>query len=258
MLIPTRHVPTLLESLRASLFPLVSPTRRSPLSKSGPSKSVSKTHSSPVASHVNWCDLATRIGFECVNAHLLLLDTYLLGQWEAPSDDDADNSEEDSKEDQLEQAKDEWLLEALVALGICSEIRLRNKRSGDASGCLELVLRILVSRTHAEESWGRAVLRNPYSMSFMLRLVAWAGDACHELRKAIVKEEGNGKDDDGNRASEDEVDEIDSVGETRPHRDDEDVRWQDRLCLALALLANLAQSVDKAKDAVRETRKLLY
>ena len=241
----------------------MSPARRTiagSLSQSGPSKPVSKTHSSPVASHVNWCDLATRIGFECVNTHLLLLDTYLLGQWEAPSDDDANNGE-DQKEDQLEQAKDEWLLEALVALGICSEIRLRNKRSGNAGGCLELVLRILVSRTHAEESWGRAVLGNPYSMSFMLRLVAWTGDACRELRRAGVKEEGNGKDDDGNvetRASEDEVNETDYVGESRHHRDEEGIRWQDRLCLALALLANLAQSVDKAKDAVRETRKPSY
>ena len=254
-------MPTLLDSFRASLSPLVSPARRTiagSLSKPSPPKPVSKTYSSPVASHVNWCDLATRIGFECVNAHLLLLDTYLLGQWEAPNDDD---DGEDPREDQLEQAKDEWLLEALVALGICSEIRLRNKRAGKAGECLELVLRILVSRTHAEESWSKAVLRNPYSMSFMLRLVAWTGDTCHELRKAGVMEEGNGKDHDGNvdiRASEDEVDDISSVGESRSHRDDEDVRWQDRLCLALALLANLAQSVDKAKDAVRETRKLSY
>ena len=186
-----------------------------------------------------------------MNTHLLLLDTYLLGQWEAPSDDDVNDGEEDVKEDQLEQAKDEWLLEALVALGICSEIRLRGKRSGNAGGCLELVLRILVSRTHAEESWGRAVLCNPYSMSFMLRLVAWTGDTCRELR---VNDDGNVE----TRASEDEVDEADSVGESRRHGDDEDIRWQDRLCLALALLANLAQSADKAKDAVRETRKLSY
>lgn len=208
-----------------------------------------------MTSHVNWSDLTSRVGFECVGAHLLLLDTYLLGQWEAPSSDDASNGE-DPREDDLEQAKDEWLLEALVALGVCAEIRLRNKGTGKAGECLELVLRILVSRTHSEESWSRAVVRNPYAMSFMLRLVAWTGDICHSLRKdSGAKGEGNANDDDGNVETEEEVDDTESAGETKSHREDEGVRWQDRLCLALGLLANLSQSVEQTKDAVRETRK---
>ena len=197
--------------------------------------------------------MTSRIGFECVGAHLLLLDTYLLGQWQAPSSDDVSNGEEDPRENELEQAKDEWLLEALVALGVCAEIKLRNKGAGKAGECLELVLRILVSRTHAEESWSRAVVRNPYAVSFMLRLVAWTGDIYNSLRK-----EGNANDDDGNvetPTSEEEVDDAESVGESKSHRDDEGIRWQDRLCLALGLLANLAQSVEQTKDAVRETRK---
>ena len=238
------------------------PLRRTiagPLSKSSPSKPVSKTYSSSVSSHLDWYDLTSRIGFECVGAHLLLLDTYLLGQWEAPSSDDASNGEGDPREDELEHAKDEWLLEALVALGVCAEIKLRNKGAGKAGECLELVLRILVSRTHAEESWSKAVVRNPYAVSFMLRLVAWTGDIYNSLRKdSGAKGEGNANDDDGNvetPTSEEEVDDTESVGESKSHRDDEGIRWQDRLCLALGLLANLTQSVEQTKDAVRETRK---
>ena len=59
-----------------------------------------------------------------------LLDTYLLSQWE--SDEDVDGLEEgvlsaeDLNNQILEEARDEWLVDDLVALGVCAENQMAN------------------------------------------------------------------------------------------------------------------------------------
>jgi hypothetical protein len=57
--------------------------------------------------------------------HLKLLDTYLLSQWE--SDEDVDGLEgEDLNEQIMEEARDDWLVDDLVALGVCAENQMAN------------------------------------------------------------------------------------------------------------------------------------
>lgn len=62
--------------------------------------------------------------------HLKLLDTYLLSQWE--SDEDVDGLEEgvlngeDLNDQIMEEARDEWLVDDLVALGVCAENQMVN------------------------------------------------------------------------------------------------------------------------------------
>ena len=63
--------------------------------------------------------------------HLKLLDTYLLSQW--ASDEDVDGLEEegvlsgeDLNDQIMEEARDEWLVYDLVALGVCAENQMAN------------------------------------------------------------------------------------------------------------------------------------
>ncbi|KAK2462751.1 hypothetical protein APHAL10511_005269 [Amanita phalloides] len=249
-LIPSRHLSILLASYRMSLSPLVLPSQRVIARRSSPSRSMPVKCSSSVASHVNWQDLIAVIGFECVNTHLSLLDSYLLGQWQTSSEEES-NVEERRQEDELERAREDWLLEALVAVGICAEMRLRSRGRGisKSSECMELVLRILVSRTHADDNWSRTLLQNPFAVTWMVRLVAWTGNTYHVLNN---EEGGEIKGSHVDTVTSEE--EVDDGEVTRSHRGEEEMRRQDRLCLALGLLANVAQSVADAKDTVRETR----
>ncbi|KAF8638444.1 hypothetical protein AX17_002201 [Amanita inopinata Kibby_2008] len=285
-LISCCHLPTLLTSLRVSLFPLVSllagdtsyPSARSS------SKPISKAYDSPVSSHLSWRDHIPQIGFECLNAHLRLLDTYLLGQWQATRDDESADGKEGEHDDglcadvgtTLERARDEWLPAALVGLGVCAEMKLRvhSSRKGNelpvgparAGDCLETVLRVLVSFTHADENWSRAVLGDACPLSFVMRIVAWAGDNYHlqsneggrDARRGGGEIKGGDTDTEtiisGYGGGDDEREQGSRDGSRDEEPISEEARWLDRLCLALGLLTNLVQTVDDAKDDVREIR----
>ncbi|KAM6497239.1 hypothetical protein JOM56_007712 [Amanita muscaria] len=260
------YLSTILGSLRVSLAPLVSPPLHSnsyvkPPSRA-PSKPISRMYTPPVISHLEWRDAISRFSFQCINAHLQLLDAFLLGQWITPESDNSSDEGKGVKEDRdyeasLDRAREVWLLESLVALAICAEMKMRiqDKDSSNAGECLDLVLRILVSQTHANAGWCQAIVRYPYSPTFMIRLVAWAGDTYHSFASNGGRngKEVQGEDGEAARLPNEEIN--DHTAEmTKRDDSDEEIRWQDRLCLALGLLANLVQAVDEAKELVRETR----
>ncbi|PFH46671.1 hypothetical protein AMATHDRAFT_199190 [Amanita thiersii Skay4041] len=272
-LIQPGHLPILLTSLRTSLYPLPAPA---------PPSSPTETYSSLVASHLSWRDATSRIGFECVTAHLRLLDTFLLGQWQTTTttttttaDDDDDDDDDDNEggngaegDDRsasegdgelsyrgalevLETARGEWLLDALIALGVCAEMGLRKEASLSehlSFGCLEMVLRVLVSSTHADENWSRMVLGRECALSFVMReegtdgLQLQQGD--EDGTETVISDWGEGEGTEG----------VGEGGESGEDNHGEESRVLDRLCLALGLLTNLVQVVDGAGDVVKELR----
>ncbi|KIM44446.1 hypothetical protein M413DRAFT_24942 [Hebeloma cylindrosporum] len=225
-LIPSAHFPTFLSSLRLALTP-------------HPSTSLSSTLSS------HWMDAVSRLPFEAVYYHLRLMDTYLLDQW----DQTPTQAAESANEDELNIARDSWLAEDFIALGVCIELVKGNEDTLDAfpiQKCLDTILRVLVSLTHSDEHWGRKVVRSEYGMGFLMRTLARTGREFQMSRFAVKEEEG--VDDFKCEDSADKEEEEEENG----------VRLEsyalDTLCLALGLLTNLVQIVEEAKDVVRKTR----
>lgn len=186
--------------------------------------------------------------------HLKLLDTYLLSQWE--SDEDVDGLEEgvlngeDLNDQIMEEARDEWLVDDLVALGVCAENQMANDTLDRHSvrNCLEMTLRVLVNLTHGDELWGEKVVQNTCAMNLLMRTSAQAGRRMLQGKDAIrVKEEVDimPKVEDATEGSSDSV---------AHNRDREETHALDQLCLSLGLLTNLVQVAPSAKDVLRETR----
>lgn len=112
--IPRSHLPTLLASLRLSL------------EISGPSASLIS------ALHLQWRDAADAIGYENIYCHLQLLDSYLSNQWETPhikciSQEAGQEHWSEINADAIEKARDEWLVDDLIALGVCTELELQTQ-----------------------------------------------------------------------------------------------------------------------------------
>lgn len=193
--------------------------------------------------------------------HLRLLDLYLLGQWESPNENPQSQSQDPSANDEaLLEARQAWLIDGLVMLGIYAEVALQHDRKSrekdeGATKCLESVLRVLVSLTHGDEGWGRNVaIENARGLPFLLRVAAKSGEEVEKGRfEALsgVKKEEDEDEDEGNVSGEDE-DRRFTVS-----RSERKARALDRLCLSLALLTNLVQAVNDVKDLIRETCKAI-
>lgn len=106
--IPTSHLPTLLASLRLSL------------EVSGPTASLIS------ALHLQWRDAANALSYEIIYYHLQMLEAYLSNQWETPQSKDSQGREE-INENAMEMARDEWLVDDLIALGVCTELELQTQ-----------------------------------------------------------------------------------------------------------------------------------
>jgi len=119
--IPTSHLPTLLASLRLSL------------EVAGPAASLIS------ALHLQWRDAADAISYENVYYHLQLLDTYLSNRWEPPpskGSQDQEAGQEDwreTNENAMGKARDEWLVDDLIALGVCTELELQTQEDSKPS-----------------------------------------------------------------------------------------------------------------------------
>ncbi|KAG6885337.1 hypothetical protein C0993_002966 [Termitomyces sp. T159_Od127] len=222
-LIPPRYLPVLLASLRQAFSPILPPS----------------INSTPLA----WPDVAHTVPFESIHYALRLLDVYLLGQWGTAIVDPADEEEkrvEKANEAEVEKAREEWLAEGLVALGVCAEL----DGGVSAHHCMQVTFRVLVSLTHSDEAWGRKVVDSECGLGLVIRVIA----GFQSSRSDIVKQEeesefGLGNDKGKMRAAEAEH----SVAERKTHA-------LDTLCLALGLLTNLVQVVDGIQDLLREFR----
>ena len=122
-LIPATLFSTFLSSLRLSLAP--------------PSTSLSSTLS------LHWMDAVSNLPFETVYYHLRLMDCYLLDQWGALSAEEASQTSaqavEARNEEELNMARDSWLAEDFIALGVCIELAKGNEDTSDVCKFLRLV-----------------------------------------------------------------------------------------------------------------------
>ena len=110
--IPTSYLPTLLTSLRLSL------------EVAGPATSLISTL------HLRWRDAADALNYEFIYYHLQLLETYLLNQWESSQRKDSQGQaicQEEINGNAMEMARDEWLVDDLIALGVCTELELQTQ-----------------------------------------------------------------------------------------------------------------------------------
>jgi hypothetical protein len=103
------YLPTLLDSLRLSL------------EVADPATSLISTL------HLRWRDAAQAINYELVHYHLQMLERYLSNQWESPQSKGSQGQvvgQLENDENAMEMARDEWLVDDLIALGVCTELEL--------------------------------------------------------------------------------------------------------------------------------------
>ncbi|KAJ3514159.1 hypothetical protein NLJ89_g2533 [Agrocybe chaxingu] len=235
-LIPQKHLPILLKSLQQSI-----------------SSTPSTTLSSSLA--LKWAETVESLLYESVYHHLRLLDAYLLGQWGLSSSSESSQDLQSQSEDgeaekslidaEIGKARDTWLAEDLITLGVCVGLKGIDDDPDAFSiqKCLDMALRVLVSLTHSNKAWSRQVLRCEYTMGLLMRTVHSAGRELHHSRMAI-KQENAVKIEPAE----------DALEETSGVQEHVDSQALDTLCLALGLLTNLVQEIDEAKKVVRETR----
>ncbi|KAF8661377.1 hypothetical protein AX16_001470 [Volvariella volvacea WC 439] len=212
---------------------------------------------------------------ESLLLHLRALDSYLLDQWadkhintaessqatelislSEDNDDAHESAKQPSTNNNLEAAQLNWLLQALIGLGVQNEICLRNCAKGlvqckgadkVARRSLEMVFRVLVSLTHKNLEWCRAFIDLDGALLWIVRVIAGV------LNDSDIREQ----DRDSDVSIDDEVPEVDE--EESALRDEKMYKRDsphtlDRLCLALGLLANLVQMMDETKSLFRTTR----
>lgn len=170
----------------------------------------------------------------------------------------------EQNEEAMEKARDIWLVDDLISLGVCIEINAPNDDlesgkncisglcislitfNGIVQGCLDTTLRILVSLTHANESWARRVVQCEYTMGWLMRLIYKNG---RDVQRNWSKIEAE------NPVKSEETEELlsDDQEETNPN-----ATALDTLCLALGLLTNLVQVVQEAKHVVNDTRMFSF
>ena len=105
------HLPTLLASLRLSL------------ELASPGTSLTSVL------HLQWRDAADAINYENIYYHLQLLETYLSNQWASRSEEDW----REINENAMEKARNEWLVDDLIALGVCTELELQSQEDPKSS-----------------------------------------------------------------------------------------------------------------------------
>ncbi|KNZ75190.1 hypothetical protein J132_04676 [Termitomyces sp. J132] len=245
-LIPPRYLPALIGSLRHALSPILSPS----------------LNSTPLA----WPDAARTIPFESIHCALRLLDVYLLGQWgtaivELSTDEEEPQQVEKANEAEVEKAREEWLAEGLIALGVCAELdgggmflcfestevvsyEIALIYAASARNCMQVTFRVLVSLTHSDEAWGRKVVESECALGFIIRVITGFQSSGVD----VVKKEEESQVRLGNGRGKMKVAELkDGNSERFTHA-------LDTLCLALGLLTNLVQVFDGIKDTLREFR----
>ncbi|KAJ3887639.1 hypothetical protein GG344DRAFT_55317 [Lentinula edodes] len=253
-LLSCAHMSLLLQSLRAqlqaaidgfsSISSLANVDSGSGITK--PSSSSKSTHTTSYTSTI----LASLhlIPFSAIHALLALLDGYLLAQWAPSREIDDANCRR-----LLDEARDEWLADGLVAVGITAEIsttlalpmkRKDKRRTGMGDRCTEIIFRVLVSLTHSDPLWGQTLTKNSQAMMFIVRTIK----PTTRTKVEKVEEDGKITDYDSEDSGNGDFDQPTTVSERSSL-----TRALDWLCLSLGLITNLVQVVDEAKIILRET-----
>jgi hypothetical protein len=128
-----------------------------------------------------------------------------------------------------------------------------------------MTLRVLVSLTHGNKSWGRKVTEGEHTMGLLLRTIYASARGLQASRRedaGQLQSPGKAKSEseDGDRDSEYLAPTSDADGDGYGEEASKSApsggsQYMDTLCLALGLLTNLVQIADSAKRIVRETCK---
>ncbi|KAJ3718633.1 hypothetical protein DFJ43DRAFT_1159423 [Lentinula guzmanii] len=274
------HVLHLLRSLRAQLQPAISSINNlANVDFEYDDSTPSSSKATPVASSSTVLTTLRPIPFPVIHGLLSLLDSYLLAQW-APSR----KPDQEKSRRFLDKARDEWLADGLLAVGISAELLAgkENKRRTDASSrCTEIVFRVLVSLTHSDPLWGQSLTKSSQAIIFIVRTIIRAGNLwgknVDRIRRASIsdKTSENGKNHSKKTqrttATIPKVEVTDDYDKLTDHVSSEEsengrvdqptkaterlqARALDWLCLSLGLLTNLVQVVEEAKTTVRNTK----
>ncbi|KAJ7623628.1 hypothetical protein FB45DRAFT_926274 [Roridomyces roridus] len=216
----SENIQTLLATLRTHLSPLLA----SPLS----TFITTSAYNDP------------QIAFTCLYNILSLLDSYLVGAWgESLDDDDAARNQS-----QVDDAREEWLLDGLVALTVYIEVaNSRPSAAKDLSKtrrqCALIILRLIVRLTHSDQTWCAQLTKSEFCFGLILRAILRG----HSMRlgQRMVKDNGVKKEEDDS-----DIEEVESGDKSIS--DD----GLDTLCLALGVLTNLIQLDEEVKDTLRE------
>ncbi|PPQ65170.1 hypothetical protein CVT24_011033 [Panaeolus cyanescens] len=190
-----------------------------------------------------WTATATAVPYESARDHLHLFTAYLMDRWQ-PSED-VDTPEEDQEErnqHEMDKARDEWLVDDLIALAVCIELQMLSEESDQDTlqESLDLILQALVSLTHHDNEWGRKIVQSEYGLPFLLRMVHKMSQNFRNpfpVKREIKNEEGVDEDMDEQDVNEPTAEQI-----------------SDTLCLVLGQLTNLVQTTLQSKDMLREIR----
>ncbi|KAJ3868455.1 hypothetical protein EV359DRAFT_32231 [Lentinula novae-zelandiae] len=245
-LLSCAHMSLLLQSLRA--HGLANVDSASGITK--PSSSSKSTHTTSYTSTI----LASLhlIPFPAIHALLALLDGYLLAQWAPSREIDHANCRR-----LLNEARDEWLADGLVSVGITAELSttlalpMKRKDKHASSRCTEIIFRVLVSLTHSDPLWGQTLTKNSQAMMFIVRTIHNSKNTAKPTtRTKVEKAEEDGKitDYDSEDSGNGDFDQPTTASERSSL-----TRALDWLCLSLGLITNLVQVVDEAKIILRET-----
>jgi len=154
----------------------------------------------------------------------------------------------------LDQARDDWFVDGLVAVGVCSDITLRRSASpsinsgspydhfpknaklmnffSKASECLNILLRVFVNLTHGDSNWAQSLIANEFAVGLIVRLISSSSSPEDEEYHDISQQSA-------------------ASSSSSPHHQQQHA-W-DRQCLALGLLTNLVQSIPRFKNVLRRT-----
>ena len=111
------YLPTLITSLRLSLA-VAGPTTLK------------------LALHLQWRAAANAINYEFIYYHLQLLETYLSSQWKSPQSKGSQGQavgQEEINGNVMEMARDGWLVDDLISLGVCTELELQTQEDPKSS-----------------------------------------------------------------------------------------------------------------------------
>ncbi|KAJ3916942.1 hypothetical protein F5877DRAFT_45563 [Lentinula edodes] len=259
-LLSCAHMSLLLQSLRAQLQAAIDglssiSSLANVDSASGITKPSSSSKSTHTTSYTSTLASLHLIPFSVIHTLLALLDGYLLAQWAPSREVDHANCRR-----LLDEARDEWLADGLVAVGITAELsttlalpmkRKDKHRTGMGDRCTEIIFRVLVSLTHSDPLWGQTLTKNSQAMMFIVRTIHNSKNTekpTTRTKVEKVEEDGKTTDYDSEDYENGNFDQPTTVTERSSP-----TRALDWLCLSLGLITNLVQVVDEAKIILRET-----
>ncbi|KAF9487433.1 hypothetical protein BDN71DRAFT_1404780 [Pleurotus eryngii] len=175
---------------------------------------------------------------------LRLLESFVLDHWSIQT--------EGTAVEELSPTNQDWLLQRLISISIVLEIIQRQSGAYSqellrhATSCGEITFRVFMSLTHDEPDWCTALLdQEPGPLHIVRTVIRAHKNMLPQVKREPVDEQAMVKQEDDSVFDFEEDDRIPNIAGALA---------LDQLCLALALLTNLVQGCEDAKDTFRDLR----